>query len=140
VELIEESFNLIKDGGLFGFSAQSNKFFATCKDLYGLHSIINSCCGYINDKRIKLTVYEKEDYERCIQFYNLDLTILKRGNYGIKTNYWKNKGGIQSRYSWEKRLSVQKETSLWLNKLYPELTRIQIRKNGIYDIRFRKIK
>jgi len=140
VELVDESFKLISDGGLFGFSAQANKFFSNGIDKFGLYSIINSCCGYINDKKIELTVYEKEDYERCIQFYKINLPILKRGNYGIKTKYWKNQGGIQSRYSWEKRVTVQRESALWLKKLYPEYVRIQIRSNGIYDIRFIKQK
>lgn len=138
VDLINESFSIIKDGGLFGFCAQANKFFSKGIDQYGLYSIINSCLGYVNDKRIKLTVFEKEDYERCLQFYKLGLKILKRGGYGIKTRYWQNKGGIQSNYSWEKRLNVQRESALILKQIYPEYVRIQIRKNGIYDIRFIK--
>ena len=136
IDLVNESFAKLDGFGLFGFSSQANKFFSNGIDKWGLYSIINSCLGYVNDKRIKLTVFEKEDMERCIQFYKLDLPILKRGNYGIKTRYWKNPGGIAARYSWEKRLTVQRESSLWLKKIYPEYCRIQVRKNGIYDLRF----
>lgn len=140
VDLINESFYMIKDGGLFGFSAQANKFFSNGIDQYGLYSIINSCCGYVNDKRIELVVQEKEDFDRCVQFYKLGLDILKRGGYGIKTKYWKNTGGIAARYSWEKRLTVQRESALWLKHIYPEYVRLQTRKNGIYDVRFIKQK
>jgi len=140
IQLVNESFYMIKDGGLFGFSAQANKFFSNGIDQYGLYSIINSCCGYVNDKRIVLTAYEKEDYERCIQMYKLGFDLLKRGNYGIKTKYWKNQGGIQSRYSWEKRVIVQRESALHLKNTYPDFVRIQVRKNGIYDVRFIKQK
>jgi len=139
VKLINDSFEKIKDGGLFGFSSQANRFFSSGKDQWGLYTIINSCLGYINDKRIRLTVEEKEDYERVLEFYILSLPILKRGGYGIKTRYWKNKGGIQSRYSFEKRLNVQRDSCMALNTLFPELTRIQVRKNGLFDLRFRRI-
>ena len=137
-ELFDESFQMIAYGGLFGFNANTNNFFASGIDKYGLYSIINSCLGYKNDKRIKLTVAEKEDFERCILFYELNLPILKRTGYGIKTNYWKNKGGIQGHYDFKKRIEVQKESAEQLLKKYPWAARKQVRKNGIVDLRFYK--
>ena len=46
--------------------------------------------------------------------------ILKRCGFGIKTNYWKNKGGIQSHYDFNRRLEVQSESAAALMKKYPE--------------------
>ena len=137
-KLFNESFDIITSGGLFGFNANTNNFFASGIDKYGLYSIINSCLGYKNNKKIKLTVAEKEDFERCILFYELNLPILKRTGYGIKTNYWKNKGGIQGHYDFKKRIEVQKESAEQLLKKYPWATRKQVRKNGIVDLRFYK--
>lgn len=137
-ELINESFQIIHQGGLFGFNANTNNFFAGNKDKFGLYSIINSCLGYKNDKRINLTVAEKEDFERCILFYELNLPILKRTGYGIKTNYWKNKGGIQSHYDFKKRIDVQKQSAEQLLEKYPWAGRKQVRKNGIVDLRFNR--
>ena len=136
IELFNESFDMIPDRGLFGFNANTNNFFASGNDKYGLYSIINSCLGYKNDKRIKLTVSEKEDFERCIIFYQLNLPILKRTGYGIKTNYWKNKGGIQGHYDFKKRIEVQKKSAEQLLEKYPWAARKQVRKNGIVDLRF----
>jgi len=137
-ELFNESFKIIHQGGLFGYNANTNNFFATGIDKFGLYSIINSCLGYKNDKRIKLTVAEKEDFERVIQFYELNLPILKRTGYGIKTCYWRNKGGIQSHYDFKKRVEVQRESAEQLLLLYPYAFRKQTRKNGIVDLRFKK--
>tara|TARA_Y100000385_G_scaffold286987_1_gene350190 strand:+ start:10682 stop:11455 length:774 start_codon:yes stop_codon:yes gene_type:complete len=136
--LFNESFDMIHSGGLFGFNANTNNFFASGNDKYGLYSIINSCLGYKNDKRIKLTVSEKEDFERCIKFYELNLPILKRTGYGIKTNYWKNKGGIQGHYDFKKRIEVQKKSAEQLLQKYPWAARKQVRNNGIVDLRFNK--
>ena len=137
-ELFNESFQIIHQGGLFGFNANTNNFFAGNKDKFGLYSIINSCLGYKNDKRIKLTVPEKEDFQRVIQFYELNLPILKRTGYGINTNYWKNKGGIQGHYDFKKRIEVQRESAEQLLLLYPYAFRKQLRKNGIVDLRFKR--
>ena len=71
-----------------GFNANINNFYADGKDKFGLYSIINSCCGYVNCKSIKLTVSEKEDFERCILMFRMGYPILKRCGYGIKTKYW----------------------------------------------------
>lgn len=136
--LFNKSFDMICGGGLFGFNANTNSFFASGTDKYGLYSIINSCLGYKNDKRVKLSVSEKEDFERCILFYKLGLPILKRTKYGIKTNYWTNKGGIQDHYDFEKRIQVQRKSAETLLRKYPWACRAQTRKNGIVDIRFSK--
>jgi len=135
-ELINESFQIISSGGIFGFNANTNNFFAGNKDKFGLYSIINSCLGYKNDKRIKLTVAEKEDFERVIQFYELNLPILKRTGYGIKTKYWTTKGGIQAHYDFKKRVEIQRESAEQLLEKFPWAARKQVRKNGIVDLRF----
>ena len=133
--LFYESFLLCD--GLFGFSSNDNAFFSNKKDKFGLYSIVNSCCGYTNDKSIKLTLEEKEDFERVILFYEKDKKILKRGRYGIKTKYWKNKGGIQDRYDFETRKKVQEKCADILVAKYSHLGYKTVRKNGICDFKFK---
>tara|TARA_Y200000002_G_scaffold199993_1_gene165000 strand:+ start:700 stop:1521 length:822 start_codon:yes stop_codon:yes gene_type:complete len=142
-KLFEDSYNLIESHGkrgLWGFNANTNNFYADGKDKFGLYSIINSCCGYINDKSIQLTVSEKEDFERCAIMFKKNYPILKRCGFGIKTNYWKNKGGIQSHYDFDKRKEVQSESAVALMKKYPEYCYTRTRPNGIVDIRFKRLK
>lgn len=142
-KLFEDSYDLIESRGkrgLWGFNANTNNFYADGNDKFGLYSIINSCCGYINDKSIKLTVSEKEDFERCAIMFKKKYPILKRCGFGIKTNYWKNKGGIQSHYDFDRRKEVQSESAIALMTKYPEYCYTRTRPNGIVDIRFKRLK
>jgi GR25 family glycosyltransferase involved in LPS biosynthesis len=137
-QIFNNSFEKLNGQGLWGFNANTNNYFACGIDKFGLYSIINSCLGYYNDKRIKLTVSEKEDFERCIQFYKLEIPILKQTQFGIKTRYWKNKGGIQAKYGFEQRVQVQRQSADDIMKKYPVFCYKQTRSNGIVDIRFKK--
>lgn len=135
---------VVNDGlskGLWGICSTDNPFFAgkggrrvgrQCV------SMINSFIGYYNDKRIKLDCKEKEDFDRVCQFFDLGIKTIKDCNYGIKTRYWKNKGGLQSRYDEEARLKVQEESAQRLLDKYPKYCYKQTRKNGKVDIRFRR--
>lgn len=136
---LTSSFRLLKQKkGLWGVNATDNnrEESVSGKDQFGAYAIINSFCGYFNDKRIRLTVPEKEDFDRTAQFLSLGLPVLKRGGYGIRTNYWKNPGGIQAHYGFQKRLEVQSKSADLLMKKFPDKFRKQTRKNGIVDIRF----
>ena len=137
--LLVSSFRLLKDKkGLWGVNATDNNREGSVsgKDQFGAYAIINSFCGYYNDKRIRLTVPEKEDFDRTAQYLSLGLPVLKRGGYGIRTNYWKNPGGIQAHYGFKDRLLVQSKSADMLMKKFPGKFRKQTRKNGIVDIRF----
>lgn len=134
----EESFNKLPNKGLWGINANLNKFYAgDMTDKMGVRSIVNSVLGYYNDKRIKMTVKEKEDFDRVLQFHKLGLPILKRTGYGVQTNYWTNKGGIQAHYDAEERKKVQAESAEALLKKFPNCCYKVVRKNGITDIRIK---
>lgn len=141
--LIKRSFEKLPNGkGLWGVNATDNNRDGKNRgiDKYGSYAIINSFCGYVNDKRIVLTVPEKEDFDRSAQFVELDMPVLKRTGYGIRTKYWKNSGGIQSRYGFEKRVAVQRRSAKMLMKKFPRFFAASTRKNGIVDIRVRRSK
>ena len=138
IRFFNDSFSLIPYGGLWGVNANTNNYFADGVDKFGLYSIINSCLGYVNNKQIKLTTKEKEDFERCILFYQMKLPILKRTGFGIKTKYWTNKGGLNDDYNFEKRIKVQRDSAKYLMKKYPGMCYEHVRSNGLVDLRFRK--
>lgn len=137
--LIESFSLLIDDKGLWGVNATDNnrEGLSRGKDKRGSYSIINSFCGYINDKKIKLTVPEKEDFDRSAQFVDMGIPVLKRTGFGIVTDYWKNSGGIQSRYNEKTRIKTQKKSAKMLMKKFPRYFYSTTRKNGIVDIKFR---
>lgn len=139
-KFIVESFSKLKNNeGLWGINATDNNREGKSrgKDKFGSYSIINSFCGYINNKKIKLTVPEKEDFDRSAQFIKMGIPVLKRTGFGVVTNYWKNVGGIQSRYNKEKRIKMQRKSAKLLMKKFPHYFYKTTRKNGIVDIKFR---
>ena len=149
-DFYEENFNMLRGEvpqkwngdapkGLWGMNANTNQYFATGEDKHKIQlcSICNTTLGYFNHKDIKLTVPEKEDFERVIQYYLAGIPILKRCGYGIKTKYWNNKGGLEKQYDMDERKRKQRQSADILKERYPELVYQRERKNGIVDIRFR---
>ena len=136
-KFISESFALLKGSGIFGINAMTSNFYAT-SDKYGLYSLIGSCVGYFNEKSVRLELPEKEDFERVVKFYKLGVPVLKRTNYGTKTKYWVNAGGIQSRYPPKERIVRNGDCGRRIMEMYPGVFYPHKRKNGIIDVRFRK--
>jgi len=138
-QFFNECFTLCGNG-LWGLNPNMNAFFSDKQDKFGLYSIIASTCGYVNDHSVILETPEKEDFDRAIQYYNLNKPILKRSGYAIKTKYWTEKGGIQDRYNFEMRKMKQRLSAEMLLNKYPDLLYLRTRKNGIVDVRFRRNK
>jgi hypothetical protein len=123
-----------------------NPFFRTSKkDIKeGLLYCIGAFYGYINrnddDLELELTRVNgnKEDVERSIKYWLKDKKIIRFERVGFKTKYYGNDGGGLGTF--KDRLELMKEATNKINNNYPSLTKIQIRKNGMYEIVFKKIK
>ena len=138
-KFLADSFKALgQNQGLWGVNANCNAFHATKGDKFGAHSLCNTFIGYVNDKRINLTIAEKHDMDRLLQFIKLGLPTLKRGDWGIKTKYWTNKGGIATDYDIEKRKKVQSKDANDLMKKFPNCCWTKTRPNGIVDIRLKR--
>lgn len=74
----------------------------------------------------------KEDVERSIRFYIKDGKIVRFNRVGFKTKYYGTDGGGLGTF--KTRLEKMKESAIALNNAFPDLTRIKIRKNGMYEI------
>ena len=137
MNLINYCFNT-SGGNLWGFNSNDNMFYSDGKLKIGLYSIINSVCGYENDKDIKLNYREKEDFDRVIQHFMKNKPVYKFTKWGIKTKYWTNKGGLQDLYNESIRNNIQKQMADRLCNEYPLLVYKLERKNGKTDIRFKR--
>jgi hypothetical protein len=140
--IFKESFEKSK-GGLWGFNSVIRNDNANVpvdnSDKIGIQkvSIVNSCIGYTNRKDIKLSVSEKEDFERVLIYFHKKIPILKRRMYGIHTRYWTYAGGLQDRYNTEERKKVQEISANKLIEMYPEdCKKVYRKKNNICDLRF----
>jgi hypothetical protein len=88
---------------------------------------------------LKLTITmdgNKEDIERSILYYLKDGKTLRFNQIGFKTKYYGSDGGGLGIF--KDRLELMKTNTIAINNRYPDITKIKIRKNGMYEIVFKQ--
>jgi len=123
---------------LVGMYPLHNPFYMKDGFTTDLSFVIGCCFGMIHTRQNKLhnrvSVIEKEDFQRSIQSYLLDSKIVRFNNVAPKTHYRKGKGGTQSERSRETNNIV---ANLIRNN-YPQLVKIFKRKsNGMLELRLK---
>lgn len=140
-EFIRRAFEMCIESNIFlwGVYPLVNPHFMTYKITTDLRFIVGPMWGMINRHRtdLKLTVDEKENSERTLQFWVADGAVLRFNNVGIETKYYKNQGGMQSE---DKDRKVEALKSVYyLNKMYPTLTKVSLtKKNGMPEIKMNR--
>ena len=124
---------------LWGVYPLINPYFMTYKVTTDLRFIVGPMWGMINRHRkdLKLTVNEKENSERTLQFWVADGAVLRFNNIGIETKYYKNEGGMQAEGK-DRKIEALKSV-YYLHKMYPKLTKVYlIKKNGMPEIKLNR--
>ena len=78
----------------------------------------------------------KEDVERSILYYLKDGKTLVFNRVGFKTKYFGSDGGGLGKL--KDRIPYHKKDTELLCEKYPELCKFKIRKNGLYEVVFKK--
>ena len=135
---IRRAFEMCAESNIFlwGVYPLINPYFMTYKITTDLRFIVGPMWGMINRHRkdLKLTVDEKENSERTLQFWVADGSVLRFNNVGIETKYYKNKGGMQDEGK-DRKVEALKSV-YYLNKMYPTLTKISLtKKSGMPEIK-----
>ena len=142
-EFFEDAFKQCEIKGAYIWSVYPvhNPFFRQSKQdvTECLNYCIGAFYGFINrrdeDLKLKLTKEgNKEDVERSILYWLKDGVMLRFNKVGFKTKYY-GTGGLGGLND---RLEKMKTYSILINQTYPELTKLKIRKNGLYEIIFKK--
>ena len=118
---------------LWGIYPVNNAYFMKPDKSLNLKFIVGPMFGIINrkNKNLKLTVDEKENVERTLQYYNLDKKVLRFNNVTIKTTYFKTSGGMQSNKRNDKqRMKNALKSAEYLHKKYPHMTKIYLGKKS----------
>ena len=134
-----DSFQICLDNsiGLFGVYPVKNAYFMkdSPEKTYKLKFCVGAFWGCINNHNIHINIEEKEDFERTIQFYIENNKILRINNICVATNYYKNKGGMQTNTN---RIENSKISSEYLIRTYPKYCKFnRIKKSGIHEIKLR---
>jgi hypothetical protein len=137
---IQKNFKTLKNLGLFlwGIYPIANPYFMTPTETTDLRLIVGPVWGSINrhDKNLVLTVDEKEDVERTLQYYNIDRGVLRINYVCAMTTYYKTPGGMQSDQRDRKKDAY--ESALYLNKKYPTLTTLYLgKKSGYAEVKLK---
>jgi hypothetical protein len=141
-EFFEDAFTTCEEVGIYLWSVYpvENKFFREKRPskTIGLNFCIGAFYGIINrrddDLNLELTRTSgnKEDVERSILYYLKDGKTLRYNRIGFKTKYY----GVGGLGGLAERRDMMKADAILINKKYPAITRVKIRKNGLYEIVF----
>ena len=102
----------------------------------GLYFIVGTCYGNIirHDEDLVLTIGEKEDYQRSIQYYLKDGAVVRLDSITIKSAFYTEPGGLQH----GDRGAREEVGAKALVKAYPDLCSMYYRKTtGFAEIRLR---
>ena len=114
---------------LFGIYPASNPFFMKKRITYDLRYIVGSCWGCINDKKLKVTMDNKEDYERTLKYYRKYGGVIRFENITIITQNYKKSGGRIKNIQTEENIY---NSALKLEKMFPDLCRLYLGKKSGY--------
>lgn len=127
----------IRDGiYLWGVYPTSNPYFMTFKADDKLNFIVGPMFGIINRHKteLKITMDEKEDSERTLNYYKLDGKVLRINYITIKTKYYSNPGGMQKE-GVNRKIDAKTATKK-LHEKFPDLTKLYTRKStGMPEIK-----
>jgi hypothetical protein len=137
-DVFERGFDLLGEHNAFiwGIYAASNPFFMKKDASVGLYYIIGSCWGHIvrHDIDLILSLEDKEDFERTLQYYSKDGRVVRLDNITVKSMYYTEPGGMQVERTSER---IHKSAEYLASK-YPGLCTMYIRKTtGHAELRLR---
>lgn len=122
---------------IWGVYPVFNPFFRQSKSYLSteLKYIVGAFYGFINRPNIlklDLKTDSKEDVERTLKYFLYDGIVLRYNKIGFSTQYYGNDGGGLGKFN--DRLETMKQSALYLQNIYPTLTDIKIRKNGMHEV------
>lgn len=139
-KFVTKAFQTLKAKKLFlwGIYPINNPYFMTQQITTDLRLIVGPVWGSINrhDSDLVLTIDEKEDVERTLQHYTKDGGVLRFNNVSAVTTYYRTPGGMQAHQRDRKKDAL--ESAIYLNKKYPELTKLYLeKKSGFAEVKLK---
>ena len=123
-----------KNVSLFGIYPVDNPFFMKKETTYDLRYIIGSCWGCINNSKVRVTMDDKEDFERTIKYYIKDGGVIRFNNVSVVSGYYSEKGGMQETRTKKRVLESAKK----LVKKYPQLCSLYLgKKSGYAEVKLK---
>jgi hypothetical protein len=120
--------------GLWGIYPAPNDYFMRTNVTYDLRYIPGGYWGCVNSKSIRITMDDKEDFERSIKFYLKDGGVVRVQYVCAFTRCYKQPGGMQITRTKQRVL----ESAELLATRYPEHAKLNLKKkSGYAEVRLR---
>lgn len=138
-KFIKDAFSYAESKGanLWGIYPVANPFYMNYGISSGLYYIVGAMWGSknIHKDSIKVSVDDKEDFERSILYYKADGIVIRYNYVTIKTKYYKEKGGMQETRT-DKRVT---ESAKYLINKYPDLCELNNnKKSNKTEVKFKR--
>lgn len=124
---------------LWGIYPIANAYFMNFNIDVGLKFVVGPFWGCIvrHSNKLKLTLNEKENVQRTLQYFTMDNKVIRFNNISIMTKYYKTPGGMQSEKKNRKQEALK--SAKYLHNKYPNITKIKLtKKSGVPEIVFTK--
>lgn len=136
-DLIKAGFSkcLLHKTRLWGVYPVYNSFFMKNKVDTDLRYIVGCFFGLIitHDDKLKVTMDDKEDFERTIKYYQRYGKVIRFRNIAVKTNYYGEPGGMQETRT-EKRVE---ESAKLLLRRYPQYCEFNPARKNHFEIKLK---
>jgi hypothetical protein len=138
-KFFKDGYEDLKKHGLYiwGIYPVRNPFFMKPKTSTDLKFIIGVLRGFINrhDKQLEPSegAEGKEDYEQSILYFKKDGGVLRYNNITTKTKF-NSEGGLG-----KDRQDMNKRAAAYLKKTYPDIISVFHRKNGMTEVKLKRI-
>jgi hypothetical protein len=119
---------------LWGVCCYSNSFYLKPTISTNLKFICGGFQGIITTLKIETPIDTFEDYFNTCAYFEADNGVLRYNYIGLKTNTFKEKGGLQSLYSAEERCEQENKNAFILKNRFGNMLSVINKKRG-FDIR-----
>ena len=120
-----------------GFYPVPNTFFMGGKKItYDMCLIMDPFSLVINNKKVRITISDKSDFEKSIQHFYYQNALLRYNQIALKVEYYGTRGGFQGRDA-----TTERDSALLLQSKYRDyVSGIKYKKGGKTSLRLKPIK
>ena len=106
------------------------------KTTHDLCLIMDPFSLIINNKKVRITISDKSDFEKSIQHFYFQNALLRYNHISLKVEYYGTKGGFQGRNA-----ETERNSAKLLQAMYPDYVgAIKYKKDGKTSLRLKSIK
>tara|TARA_R110001632_G_scaffold126134_2_gene239640 strand:- start:283 stop:1047 length:765 start_codon:yes stop_codon:yes gene_type:complete len=120
-----------------GFYPVANTLFMSGKKMtYDLCLIMDPFSLVINNKKVRITISDKSDFEKSVQHFYFQGALLRFNHVALRVEYYGTKGGFQGR----DEITERNSAILFESKYKDYVSGIKYKKGGKTSLRLKSIK